>query len=352
MRKKLTTAAIIILLIVSFVSCGSAQAKKESFTLFSMDTFLDITLWNSKDAAGAESACKAEADRLESILSATMDGSDVSAINAAATSPTAVESETSVCVSTALRINELTSGAYDVTVAPLVDLWDISHPSEDWAPPTDSEIASAMALCGGKLAVSSSGGGYTVTKSDENTKTDLGGVGKGYACGALSELFASRGENGFLSYGGNVAVFGKKPDGTPFSVGVKDPFDPSSLTGKLSIYSGIVAVSGGYERYVDYGGRRYHHIIDPATGYPSDSDLASAGVWVSVSTPEAGAAADALSTACFILGADRSMELYRSDAFREYAEKLGCEFGLMLIKTDGSLVLTDNISEIYTSFKK
>ena len=239
-----------------------------------------------------------------------------------------------------------------MTVAPLVNLWDIAHPSENWATPTDDEIASAMALCGGKLAVTGSDGSYSVTKSDENTKIDLGGVGKGYACGALSELFASRGENGFLSYGGNVAVFGKKPDGSAFSVGVKDPFDPSSLTGKLSIRSGIVAVSGGYERYVDYNGKRYHHIIDPATGYPSESDLASAGVWVSVSTPEAGAAADALSTACFILGADRSMELYRSDAFTEYAEKLGCEFGLMLIKTDGSLVMTDNISEIYTSFKK
>lgn len=350
MRTKTAIAAIIILLISALVSCGSAT--RDSFTLFSMDTFLDITLWNPKNAEESKTACETEANRLENLLSATIDTSDVSAINSAGLSPTAVSRETAVCVSTATKINELTSGAYDVTVAPLVNLWDIAHPSENWAPPADDEIVSAMALCGGKLAVTGSDGSYSVTKSDENTKIDLGGVGKGYACGALSELFASRGENGFLSYGGNVAVFGKKPDGSAFSVGVKDPFDPSSLTGKLSIRSGIVAVSGGYERYVDYNGKRYHHIIDPATGYPSESDLASAGIWVSVSSPEAGAAADALSTACFVLGAEKSMELYDSEEFKNYAKSLGCEFGFLFIKADGTLVMTDNISEIYTTFEK
>ena len=169
---------------------------------------------------------------------------------------------------------------------------------------------------------------------------------------ARSRSFSRRAGRTVLSYGGNVAVFGKKPDGSAFSVGVKDPFDPSSLTGKLSIRSGIVAVSGGYERYVDYNGKRYHHIIDPATGYPSESDLASAGIWVSVSSPEAGAAADALSTACFVLGAEKSMELYDSEEFKNYAKSLGCEFGFMFIKADGTLVMTDNISEIYTTFEK
>ena len=235
MRTNRAITAFLILILTALVSCGSAT--RDSFTLFSMDTFLDITLWNPKNAEESKTACETEADRLENLLSATIDTSDVSAINSAGIAATTVSRETVVCVSTASKINELTSGAYDITVAPLVNLWNISHPSGNWAPPSDDEIASAMASRGGKLIVSEEDGVFTVTKTDVNTRIDLGGVGKGYACGALSEMFASRGENGFLSYGGNVAVFGKKPDGSAFSVGVKDPFAPSSLTGKLSIRS-------------------------------------------------------------------------------------------------------------------
>lgn len=168
MRTKTAITAIIILLISALVSCGSAT--RDSFTLFSMDTFLDITLWNPKNAEESKTACETEANRLEKLLSATIDTSNVSVINSAGLSPTAVSRETAVCVSTATKINELTSGAYDVTVAPLVNLWDIAHPSENWAPPADDEIASAMALCDGKLAVTGSDGSYSVTKSDENTK--------------------------------------------------------------------------------------------------------------------------------------------------------------------------------------
>lgn len=353
MKLRLILLTTMLIVCAFCLSCG--RNVRESFTLFSMDTLLEAAVFNSNDIKKAESICSAEASRLEGLLSATINESDVSRFNSSE-SGVFVSDETAVCVRIANAVKELSAGAFDVSVAPLVRLWNISHAPDGWTPPSDADISDRMKLLGDVFIEGTDSSSkepeeaFFLSKSEPETEIDLGGVGKGFACGKLAALLSEQGSGGVLSFGGNVAVFGKKPDGSGFSIGVKNPSAPDELIGKLTLTSGIVAVSGGYERFALYGGKAYHHIIDPSTGYPSGSDLASAVIVTDISTPEAGAAADALSTACFVIGSEKTHELFASDDFKSFAESLGCNFGYLLIKSDLSISVSDNLSDAFARF--
>jgi len=106
---------------------------------------------------------------------------------------------------------------------------------------------------------------------------DLGGAAKGYICEkAVDSLISCGAEYGIVSIGGNIGVFGENPNGGQWNIGIKNPSEPSELIGKVAIEGGFVAVSGDYERYFERDGVRYHHIIDPSTGYPAESGVRSA----------------------------------------------------------------------------
>ena len=328
-----------IILVLFTVSCG----KTTEIHLFAMDTLLDIKLnGNIPDTLEADSSNLVTT--LEKQLSATIPDSDVYNFNVSDSGCT-VSDETNTILELSLEVANMVGG-FDVTIYPLVELWNISHAGDDWTPPAAGEINDALVHVGAdKLSLNISDS--QLTKSDPLTKIDLGGVGKGWATGALATMIANECPDawGTLSFGGNVAVIGEKPDGD-FNIALRDPFG-SGLAGELHIESGIVAVSGGYERYVDYDGRRYHHIIDPSTGYPSESDLASAAVYVSSASPEAGAYADALSTALFVLGSERAVELIESELLTELC---GCDVGLVLIKSDGSISTHGALEGCFTEY--
>ena len=140
----------------------------------------------------------------------------------------------------------------------------------------------------------------------QGMKVDLGGVAKGYIADKVKEHLISLGiEHAVIDLGGNVVLIGTKPDGSKFNIGVKDPFDKDGeLLAVIPAADETLVTSGIYERYFEKDGKRYHHIIDPFTGAPSESDLAAVTVISGNS-----ARADALSTACLLLGKDASMEL-------------------------------------------
>ena len=139
--------------------------------------------------------------------------------------------------------------------------------------------------------------------------------------------------------GGNVTALGSKPDGSPWKVGVADPDDPGKLAGLLEVRDATVSTSGAYQRYFEgKDGTRYHHLLDPSTGYPAASDLASASV-----VGADGAQCDALSTACFVLGLDGALDLWRAAAADGDAA-----FDLVLIASDGRTFVTDGIADAYT----
>ena len=151
--------------------------------------------------------------------------------------------------------------------------------------------------------------GQQVTLSD-GASIDLGGIAKGYTSSRVIQIMKDCGiEHAIINLGGNVQVLGTKTDGSDWRVAIQNPDSESSYLGVLSTADKAVITSGGYERYFEQDGQVYHHIIDPQTGYPSESDLTSVTIVCSD-----GTTADALSTALFVMGLDGAKELYRSGA--------------------------------------
>ena len=329
--KKLALFSLIILPMLA-ASCTSSVTQSS----FLMDTVVTYDI-AAKDAEQLIGHCDDLTSALESTLSAHIEESAVSRFNRGEelTDPDAL-----MIAATAIDVYYNTMGAYDITVAPLVTLWDVAHADDGWTPPSDGEINEALGYVGAyKLVLDYD---RLITPYD-GTKIDLGGLAKGYALGVTAEYLSENNAVGTVSFGGNVAVIGSKSDGSPWQIGVKDPEAPDTLIGVLSLDSGMVAVSGGYERYAEHEGVRYHHIIDPSTGNPSSSDLLSAAVVVDSPDRLSGALCDALSTALFVLGSDASMTLYESGVY---------DFEALLVKEDGTVILTDGLTDRFTAYEK
>ena len=222
------------------------------------------------------------------------------------------------------------------TVYPLAAAWGFT--TGDHRVPSPDEVAALLPRVG-YAAVQVDEAAGTVTLED-GAQIDVGGVAKGFAADELRALLRERDiTSALFDLGGNVTALGSKPDGSPWKVGVADPDDPGKLAGLLEVRDATVSTSGAYQRYFEgKDGTRYHHLLDPSTGYPAASDLASASV-----VGADGAQCDALSTACFVLGLDGALDLWRAAAADGDAA-----FDLVLIASDGRTFVTDGIADAYT----
>ncbi|MBQ8577801.1 MAG: FAD:protein FMN transferase [Clostridia bacterium] len=314
--------------------CTGAAETYTDTAFFAMDTVITLRLpretefpWGTE-----ENICSLVEDRvavLESVFSRTKAGSEISLFNHAGAGNMTLSDETAAVLSAALSVAAATDGAYDPTVAPLSELWNITGASP--AVPTDTAIRDALSRVGyEQLSLD----GNTLSKTDGDVMLDLGGCAKGYACHAAVELLLDAGvSHGIVSFGGNIGVFGKKTDGTKWKVGIKDPASPDSVAGYLSVDAGYVSVSGDYERYFEENGIRYHHIFNRETGYPADSGVRSVAVFSTDAV-----LADALSTALFVMGAEDGMVLYDTGTF---------SFEAVWYLSDGTTVLTQGIIPDY-----
>ncbi len=203
-------------------------------------------------------------------------------------------------VKKSLDVSESCGGAFDISVAPVVKLWNIGE--EDERVPLKTEIEKALTdVDYSKIEIN----GNTVTLA-QGMEIDLGAVGKGAACdNVMTYLKASDVKGAVVSVGGSILVYGSyNKKGESWKIAVRHPRNDSEYLGILSLSEGFVSTSGDYERYFEKDGKRYHHIIDAATGYPADSGLISVTV-----VCDSGLLSDALSTACFILGYEKSLPL-------------------------------------------
>lgn len=188
---------------------------------------------------------------------------------------------------------------------------------------------------------------YSVTLG-EGQSIDLGGIAKGYTSDWVEQTFRANGiESGKISLGGNVFVLGTKPDGSDWRVGIKDPRNESGLAAILSLRDAYAITSGGYERYFEENGKTYHHIIDPATGYPADSGLLSVTVVAADNGPDwagagNGAMCDAFSTALFVMGEEQALDFWRNG---------GYDFDLVLVTEDGRVVITAGLADRFEEVK-
>ncbi len=320
--KRILCLLLTLLCCVPFASCSSSVSSEDSFYL--MDTLITVTLYEDEKAAKPIFArCRAIVGELNALWSRTEQDSDISRLNASETGLSDLDQRTVALLQAAQGVSSATGGAFDITVLPYVALWE--RCAEKKRLPTEEELAAAANTVGSpRFSVSDK---TTVTK-ESGTEIDLGGIGKGEAISRLiAYLKTSGARGGVVSFGSNVAVFGKKPDGTDYRIALRDPKDTTAHVGVLTLSSGqILSVSGDYERFHTINGKRHHHILDPKTGYPAETGLSSVAVIC-----RNGALADALSTALFVMGYESSMELYRSDIF---------DFEAIFIAQSGTITVT------------
>ena len=189
-------------------------------------------------------------------------------------------------------------GNVDVTCGGLIELWGIT--SDSPRVPSDEEISAELEKTGFDKIQQSGSKIY----SPAGAKLDFGSTAKGYALDKAYELLKENDEScAVITLGSSTLLYGKKPDGTPFKTGVKDPFSPDRLMLTFESGQGFLSTSGGYERFFEQDGERYHHIIDPRTGFPADSGIISSTI-----ISDDGTLADGLSTSLFIMGEEAAEE--------------------------------------------
>ena len=340
MKKTLKKILALLLVAVFFIlpftltGCGE-KSEYLDFDYFEMDTYIKIRLARSAGPVGYLSddylrsvadECDAILQKLDTVLSCHNELSQLYSLNSDVGMMIGVDDDLITTLETADKLSSLTDGAFDYTLGSLTELWNVTGGGPV---PTDEAIIEALSHTGtDKFTVS----GSTISKSDNLAKIDLGGIGKGMATQILLEYLSTTDvKYGIVSLGGNIGVYGEKPEYGSYKIGVRDPDDQNAIIGYMYITSGFVSVSGDYERFFTENGKNYHHILDPQTGCPADSGVRSVAVHTSN-----GAAADALSTALFVLGVDRSLELY---------EKGTLKFEAIFVTSDGTIVTTPGITD-------
>ncbi|NOZ03337.1 MAG: FAD:protein FMN transferase [FCB group bacterium] len=227
--------------------------------------------------------------------------------------PFPVSSAFAAVVQRALEISALTKGAFDITVMPLVDLWGFGphHSADDqiWSPPKASEIEIMLRKIGfDKLSVADG----TIQKAIPGLQLDVNAIAKGYGVDAVANYLMDRGFNRFLvEIGGEVRGLGENQKGEPWLIGIDQPrlgsFPGADIRATVLLENNALATSGDYRNYFEYQGELYSHAIDPRTGYPTQSKVASATVMAPTCMD-----ADALATALMILGEEEGLKLIES----------------------------------------
>lgn len=336
--KRQLAALLLTIFALSLTACGETAAESETRTVYAMDTVMNLTVYGENAAAALESAEKKLHTLDEAVLSRTAEGSELYALNASngETVEYGADDILPALIETALTISDATDGAFDPTLAPVLDAWGFTK--DERRVPSAAELKELLSHTGcGKVALEKTADGWTVTLLD-GAQLDLGGIAKGYAADLLRAQLEKEGvTSATLDLGGDVFVMGRKTDGSDWRIAVKDPADTESYLGVVSAADKFIVTSGVYERYFEENGVRYHHILDPKTGCPAESGLVSVTVLC-----ENGAWADALSTACFVLGPDGAL------ALRDDLADQGTNFELILVTDDGRVLYTDGLADAFT----
>ena len=337
-----------------FTGCGNITDADTSTTgnqpisisSIKLNTAIQITIYDSQDKSLLDD-CLALCDRYELIFSRTNEKSELYKLNhrkdTSDKDPNAdgqttpypvsgtadtwhISEDLASLLSQGLSITRESDGAFDIAIAPLTSLWDFT--AEDPKVPDDAAIQKALPLC------SSDGvtiDGQDITLPSDDIQFDVGAIAKGYIADRMKDLLVKKGvKSAIINLGGNVLCIGSKPDGTPFKVGIQKPFaDRNETEAVMDITGKSVVSSGIYERCFKQGGKLYHHILNPQTGYPYDNGLISVTIISDQSVD-----GDALSTTCFALGLEDGLK---------FAEKKGVQ--AVFITEDYELHYTDGFQD-------
>jgi len=283
-------------------ACNQSKPLKES--RFLLDTIVEITIYD-KSSQKLFNELFDEIQSMESRYSRYMEDSEVSRINNNPGTYVSVSDDTFELIEKSLYFSSISNGLYDVSIGPLVDLWGISR--ENPKVPSQAEIDSAKEKIDyRKIMINKENKTVSIAGG---MSLDTGAIAKGFITDRLAAVLREKNiDSAILNLGGNLYLHGSKPDGSLWTIGIRDPFGmQGDYIATVSLKDMSIVTSGIYERFFEEDGKRYHHILNPKTGYPEDNELAS----VSVISPSS-TMCDGLSTTCFLLGLDGGMELIES----------------------------------------
>lgn len=274
-----------------------------SKTSFKLNTVVSITLYDSQDESIIDEAFQL-CDYYENLLSRTKKESEIYKLNEEGHNSYTISDETKELLTAGFHYSQLSNGAFDLTLEPLTSLWNFG--TKEARLPSQEEIDEALTHIGYQYLKID---GNTITLEKEGMGVDLGAIAKGYIADKMKEFLISKGVNSaIINLGGNILCVGDKPDGSAFLVGIQKPFkDRNETIAVMEIRDLSVVSSGIYERFFTVDGKNYHHILNPATGYPYENDLTSVTI-ISKDSVDG----DALSTTCFALGLEEGMKLINS----------------------------------------
>lgn len=333
---------LIAALCLCLTGCGK-QTTEATAQIFAMDTVMEVAAYGPKAEEAVQEA-EGQIKALENKLSRTKADSLVSGLNRDGSIRHLTYDYWNL-IARAKEYRDATNGAFDITIAPVMDAWGFT--GDSFRVPEQSELDTLLKYVNSDEIQVQEEPAYSVTLG-EGQAIDLGGIAKGYTSDLVEQTFRANGiESGKISLGGNVFVLGGKPDGSDWRVGIKDPRNESGLAAILSLRDAYAITSGGYERYFEENGKTYHHIIDPATGYPADSGLLSVTVVAADNGPDwagagNGAMCDAFSTALFVMGEEQALDFWRNS---------GYDFDLVLVTENGRVVITAGLADRFEEVK-
>lgn len=330
----LLAAVPLVILLFSWLGRGSGYLEEPySRTEYVLDDAVRMVLYGRDKRAVEEAAdaAFAEVRRLEGVFDRHDPASELAAVNRGAhAAPLEVSGDLFAALSLSKRFHAETGGCFDVTLGPVIDLWDVAGRRERGdGPPSDAEVEEALARCGDEHLVLDEAA-RTVYLAEEGMIVDLGGMAKGYAADAAVRVLEETGAvSGFVDMVSTTLTVGQKPreaGGPDWRVGVTNPRDTGSFLGQLTLGGGAcLSSSGDYQRYFEHGGVRYHHIFDPSTGRPAAASIGDS-VLVPRGSGTGGAETDILSTALFVMGYPEALE---------WAEGHG--YGLLIVDARGGV---------------
>ena len=301
------TPVLLLLFLIS--SCGvENQEQGVTRTSYMLDTVIHITLYGGEKDENESILTQTmeEINRLETLLSVEREGSDLDRLaKAAGRAWVEISPECEEVLTQAKAYWELSGGHFDVTTGPLIDLWHIRDGEGHY--PTAEELAAALPLISSGDLLVEKGRAYLAR---EGMKANLGAIAKGYIADRVKVFLLEHGiEYALIDLGRNILLVGSKPEGDNFRIGVQDPFHPEEASARYVIQAEdkSLVTSGVYERYFEYEGVRYHHVMDPFTGFPADRGVVSATI-----ISDTSAQGDALSTTCLLLAPKEGLALIES----------------------------------------
>ncbi len=319
---------LILFLTLVFSLSAFSQDKKFTGVFKLMGSRYEITVVAQSKEEGDEYMERAisEIERIEQLISSWRPDSETSSINkAAGIHPVKVSEELFSLLQRCIQLSKITSGAFDITYAAMDRIWKFDGTMTQM--PSAREVAASVKNVGYQNMVLNEGK-RTVFLQKEGMKIGFGAVGKGYSADKAKSLLQESGvKGGIINASGDLTVWGEQPDEKPWMVGITNPLNKNKVFSWFPISDGAVVTSGDYEKFVVLDGKRYSHIIDPRTGYPTHGLVS-----VTVFAPKAELA-DALSTAIFVMGTEVGIDLV------EQIDGVDC----VIVTGEGDILKSGNI---------